>query len=563
MSEFDRLKDLLLSDERAARARQSADFDAKLDATFADLPNALPELLRRAQTDDRLARALEAPLSKGLERLARTQKSLLISVLFPLIGPVIRRSIAETLSQLMKDMNRAVEHSVSPTGLRWRWEAMRTGVPFTQVVLKHTLRYRVEHLLLVNNDGGLLLAHVANTNAELADSDAVAGMLSALQDFARDAVFAHADESLNAVEVGGMTLKILRGPLMHLAVAVRGELSEAAHVAQLELLEALHVDQNSAEALEENRAEFQADMSDWLLKNGQQSSEAADHAKTGVKAKPVLLWLALTAALLGLLYWLGMSLWHAHLATRLQMELAKSPGILATVDYQDGTYRVRGSRDPMADTVQAAAQRAGVTAQSVDTSLLSPYLSLEPELWVRRLRQNGHLPATLALSSANGRLSISGELTSTDLDNLRQKLLPWQALLAFDMSSIRLANPLVTAERLRLMRELAQLHIKFGPGGGVPGTAPDSDAAFQTLTQHGKWLLASAPEQHLRLTLLARTQAATPENKAQTVRLAQEITAALGAKRVTIRIVSGQSRPGEADYCVLTQTALYLPDLPL
>ena len=120
MSEFDRLKDLLLADERAERHAQAQAFAAKIATSFADLPQELPDLLRRAQHDDRLARALEKPLAQGLERIARTQKVLLISVLFPLIGPIIRRSIAETLSQLMKDMNRAVEHSISPTGLRWR-----------------------------------------------------------------------------------------------------------------------------------------------------------------------------------------------------------------------------------------------------------------------------------------------------------------------------------------------------------------------------------------------------------------------------------------------------------
>jgi len=326
MSEFDRLKDLLLADERAERQKQAQAFTEKLAASFADLPQELPDLLRRAQHDDRLARALEKPLAQGLERIARTQKVLLISVLFPLIGPIIRRSIAETMSQLMRDMNRAVEHSISPTGLRWRWEALCTGVPFTQVVLKHTLRYRVEHLLLVNNDGGLLLAHVANVDAELADSDAVAGMLSALQDFARDAVFARQDEVLKSVEVGGMTLKILRGPLMHLAVAVRGELSEPVQQSLSVLVETLHNEGDSAD-LEAHKAQYRDIIADWMLENGQESSEAIDDARANKHTKPVLLKAVVALLTILLLYWSALALWHRYQAHRFESALSDVPGI--------------------------------------------------------------------------------------------------------------------------------------------------------------------------------------------------------------------------------------------
>ena len=43
MSEFDRLKDLLLVDERAERQAQAQAFAEKLDASFADLPEQLPD----------------------------------------------------------------------------------------------------------------------------------------------------------------------------------------------------------------------------------------------------------------------------------------------------------------------------------------------------------------------------------------------------------------------------------------------------------------------------------------------------------------------------------------
>jgi ABC-type transporter Mla MlaB component len=530
MSEFDQLKDLLLGEERAARNAQAKLLADKLDASFADLPQLLPDLLKRAQHDDRLARALEKPLAQGFERIARTQKTLLISVLFPLIGPVIRRSIAETLSQLMKDMNRAVEHSISPTGLRWRWEALKTGVPFTQVVLKHTLRYRVEHLLLVNNDGGLLLAHVANVDAELADSDAVAGMLSALQDFARDAVLARPDEALKSVEVGGMTLKILRGPLMHLAIAVRGELSEPALTSLIELVETLHDDvANTSTDLEANKAEFRDLITDWMLKNGQESSEAIDDARAQSKAKPVLL--KVIAALLAsaLLAWCGALWWHAHKAAQLEVELTKSPGILARVHYSDGQYHVVGNRDPFADSIIELAGRIKIPADRIEQAKLSAYLSLEPLLWQRRLRASGQLPEALNLTRSGHAIKINGEIDGATLIHLRRNLSVWQTLLAFDFSGIKVIDGNTRRKRFELMRQLAQLRVDLSDAD------LKKNASLQTLIDQCHALLDSSPNQRLYLTVVEFVQDRPLELSARGLAAAAHLRAAL--QRVAIQLI--------------------------
>ncbi len=547
MSEFDRLKDLLLADERAERQAQAQAFAEKVAASFADLPQELPDLLRRAQHDERLARALEKPLAQGLERIARTQKVLLISVLFPLIGPIIRRSIAETLSQLMRDMNRAVEHSISPTGLRWRWEAFRTGVPFTQIVLKHTLRYRVEHLLLVNNDGGLLLAHVANVDAELADSDAVAGMLSALQDFARDAVFAHQDEALKSVEVGGMTLKIMRGPLMHLAVAVRGELSEPAQQSLSVLVETLHNESDSAD-LEAHKSEFRDLIADWMLKNGQDSSEAIDDARANKQTKPVFLKLvsALLAALL--VFWIGLAAWHSYQAHRFESALSDVPGILARVHFAAGKYQISGSRDPFAEPVIKAAARLNIAADALDESLLRPYLSLDPVIWQRRLYASGQLPKALTLSQDRSAIKISGEITGVALAKLRADLSLWQTLLGFDFSGIVVNDAASRHQRLEIIRQLALLRVDLSD------TNFDANAGLNALISQCQALLDGAPNQILRLTVVEYVQGVAPVLSANGLVVANRLRAEL--KRVDVRLIPVLAKREQVNTLALSEISL-------
>jgi hypothetical protein len=68
--------------------------------------------------------------------------------------PSIRKAIAETMSGLVNTINRAIEHSLSPQGIRWRIESWRTGVPFAQIVMRHALVYRVEQVFLVHAETG-------------------------------------------------------------------------------------------------------------------------------------------------------------------------------------------------------------------------------------------------------------------------------------------------------------------------------------------------------------------------------------------------------------------------
>ena len=547
MSEFDRLKDLLLADERAERQAQAQAFAEKMAATFADLPQELPELLRRAQHDERLARALEKPLAQGLERIARTQKSLLISVLFPLIGPIIRRSIAETLSQLMKDMNRAVEHSISPTGLRWRWEAFRTGVPFTQIVLKHTLRYRVEHLLLVNNDGGLLLAHVANVDAELADSDAVAGMLSALQDFARDAVLARPDEALKSVEVGGMMLKILRGPLMHLAVAVRGELSEPAQNGLSVLVETLH-NEGDAEDLEEHKTEYRDLIADWMLKNGQESSKAIDDARAVTQTKPLLLKMVAGVLAAVLAYWGGIAAWHNYQARRLEAALSVVPGILARVQFSAGKYQVSGSQDPFAEPVTQVAARLNIDANVIDQAQLSPHLSLDPIIWQRRLHASGQLPKALSLSRAGSAIKISGEVTGIALAKLRSDLSLWQTLLVFDFSGVTVNDTASRQQRLEIMRQLALMRVDLSDANFA------TNAGLGTLVAQCQALLDGAPNQTLQLTVVEFVQGAPALASTSGIAVAERLRAEL--KRVKVQLIPVSAKREQVNTLALSEISL-------
>jgi hypothetical protein len=460
MGEFERLQNLLLDGERSRQesrldsrmdAKLRADLELKLQEHVAELPEALPMLLQQAQNDPRLAKALEKPFARSLELIARNQKELLISVLFPLIGPIIRRSIAESLSQIVRNMNRALDHSISPKGLRWRLEAMRTGVPFAQVVLKHTLRYRIDHLLLVNNQGGLLLAHAPNTNAMLADSDAVAAMLSALQDFTRDAVLAKPDEGLQSVAVGEMTLKILRGPFAHLAVAYRGELSEYAQESLNVLVEEVHLHVSDSNQLEDKRPEFLEKLQDWLAANGEELDDSEQPKPAGNQKT---MWAAGAVACALLAYLLNFG-WQTHRARQLSARFANEPGYIAQAQYDGGfwpaRFRLSGARDPLSRAPET------VAGQVISSPKLQRYLALEPALMASRLQHVGALPVGVQVQLLGDTLTLSGKVQAEEYARLQRELLPFRALGSINTSALTAPPVLETAKSYALRRKLSAI----------------------------------------------------------------------------------------------------------
>ena len=98
-------------------------------------------------------------------------------------------------------LSRALDASLSGRGLRWRIESWRTGMPYAQVVLKHTLRYRIDHLFLIEAGSGLVIHRESAPELSDLDSDAVAGMLTAIQQFVRDSVGTEA-ATLDVASVG-------------------------------------------------------------------------------------------------------------------------------------------------------------------------------------------------------------------------------------------------------------------------------------------------------------------------------------------------------------------------
>ncbi|MEK7236435.1 MAG: OmpA family protein, partial [Nitrospirota bacterium] len=220
--EWAELRTLLLAPEQT----QLTELRNRIDHTETDAPSVSKVLAEaitlRGKQDERLTAALTPHVQTALTSSVRRNPHVIAEAIAPIMGPAIRQAIVRTLQGMMQSFNQTIDHSLSPKGLAWRIEAWRTGRPFAEVVLLHTLRFRVEQLFLIHRDTGLLLHHVASDTAIIHDQQLVSGMLTAIQAFVQDTFSTPREQTLNTLEVGECRVLIEQGSQAILACVVRG-----------------------------------------------------------------------------------------------------------------------------------------------------------------------------------------------------------------------------------------------------------------------------------------------------------------------------------------------------
>lgn len=417
MDEHERLKHLLLGEELAeqqAQQRRIAALEAGASALPAQLPELLPELLQRGQRGEgraRLAQALAVPVADALGTAVQQQRQSIVDALFPVIGPAIRKAIAESLRDFTDTFNRALESSFTLHGLRWRLESWRTGLPYADVVLRHTLRFRLDHLFLIERDSGLVLMRESAADLAELDADAIAGMLTAIGDFVRDSVSADGDSTLDSASVGEHLVWVLQGPRANLAAFLRGVPPPVLRNELRRRLELIHAE------LEDPQLALQADAPH--VAAALQRNLRLDHIEASLRAETVQqrasprrwpLLLLLLAAWAALAWWgWGEWQWRERMGEAEHL-LQAWPGL-----HVDGIEHERGRRLRVRGLIDADAQppRAALEALLPAGALLEldlrGYVSGDDAVVLARARRQLQPPDTVRLKVHAGQLQLQGD----------------------------------------------------------------------------------------------------------------------------------------------------------
>jgi outer membrane protein OmpA-like peptidoglycan-associated protein len=363
----------------------------------ASVSRVLPAAIAQAAArDERLGQVLAPALGSSVRRDPAT----LVDILHPLMGPAIGKSIDATFQSL----NESLKYSLSWRGVKWRWEAWRSGTSFAEVVLKHTLIYRVEHVFLIHRHTGLLIAHAASPDATSQDPQLVSSMLAAIQEFVRDS-FAE-QQGIDSLRLGELRVWSEPGPFATLVAVIRGNPPEELHETFRKVLGQIHAERPEAlETFDGDSSGF-ADVEATLTDCVQLKKEAPRSAH---KSFAWVLIGAIVLAGLGVLgtlsyqRWKDGQLWEGFLA-----RLRAQPGITITaVGERDGKWLVAGLRDPLAVDPALVLREAAIDPLRV-ASEWQPYQSLDPQFVLRRAQHALDPPATVTLALDGDRIIASG-----------------------------------------------------------------------------------------------------------------------------------------------------------
>jgi OOP family OmpA-OmpF porin len=418
VDDFEELRRLLLCREQE-QLRELRDRVEDKEKRAQDISGVLPQaVILSRERGGELTRALQPTVEDSIRESIENQPQVFVDAFHPIIGPIVRRSIAESLRGLMQSLNQTLEHTFSWQGLKWRFEALRTGKSFAEVVLLRSLVYRVEQIFLIHRETSLPLLHVAADAAVTKDSEMVAGMLSAILDFTRDSFQAGEDATLEEFRVGELQVWIAPGRHAYLAAAIRGNPSRELHAALEEAIDNAHILKGSA------LRTFSGDAS--VFESLRLELEACLHAQykqtQAAKGRNTKAWLALGAAAAALTAACVVMLRNEGRWRDFLGRLRAEPGIAVTTAHKSwlSASRVAGLRDPLAADPAPLAQQAGVDPARIHFEW-KDYLALDSISVRRRFEQRFGVPAGVQVAVADGVLNIAGPVPYEWIERVRRE----------------------------------------------------------------------------------------------------------------------------------------------
>ncbi|MEA2777997.1 MAG: hypothetical protein QOF90_3403 [Acetobacteraceae bacterium] len=378
----------------------------------------LPTAFAQASSDTRLGQVLAPALEKATQSSVRNDPRTLVNILYPLIVPAIRKSIGETIDQTFQSLNETLKHSLTWRGLKWRWEAWRSGRSFAEVVLNHTLVYQVEHVFLIHRHTGLLISHVAAENAASQDPQLVSSMLSAIQDFVRDSFSGAEHQGLDALRLGDFIVWSEPGPFATLVAVIRGKPPEGLHETLGNVLSRIHAERHHAlenfDGDSTGFADIDAELNVCLALRQQAPRRASGFPWLIVPFGVIALLLLLLLAAWGSRRWQDERRWDDYVD-----RLRSQAGIVVTeAGSQGGKFLVAGLRDPLAVDPGLLLKETEIDPRRV-VARWAPYEALDARIVVTRLQALLDPPPSVAFAIAGDRIVANGTAPSSWLERAR------------------------------------------------------------------------------------------------------------------------------------------------
>ena len=445
--ELKRLRELVLGDEYRDAIEQVV--DKGFSQNVADVVSEAIDL--RNQQDDTIGQALAPVVDTALKESIEKSPQSIVNVIFPIIGPSIRKAVSSAILDLLLSINEIIERSVGVRSLKWRVDAWREGTPYAKYVLLKNIKYRVDQVFIIEKSTGILMASMSNRFYQDADSDLVSSMLTAINDFVIDSFNTNENESLERIRFGDRVIQINVGHKIILAVAVTGLVSHEVKEHAIETLEKIEASHSSL--IDEFNGDSETMHSVLPLLEECLVEKKREEEKTD--SKP---WIAYSIVFV-LSVWLAFAGYQSWLLNqkrdRSLAYIQAQPGV-ALLDYRLTEEQVVFNllQDPSAGNLKP--QLRAIFGGDFNIVINSTYANLDQnEVWLNYLNNHYRFSSKPLLDLTSGILYIQGQIYQNELEKLRSDQLVKNKFNNIDISQAEVVSPL-TEEELKNI-EISQL----------------------------------------------------------------------------------------------------------
>ncbi|MEL7522185.1 MAG: BON domain-containing protein, partial [Cyanobacteria bacterium J06553_1] len=167
--------------------------------------------------EEAIPQTLGPEMGRAIKAQIESEKDAMVDALYPVIGS----TIAKYMVEVVQDINSKVESTLSPEGIKRKFQARMQGVSEAELIFKESVGFRVRAIFLIDKDSGLVIQEIQIPGEKRLDSDMLAGMLTAIRSFANDCIAAGSE--LDSIDYGDWQIPIEVGGYCYLAVIVAGE----------------------------------------------------------------------------------------------------------------------------------------------------------------------------------------------------------------------------------------------------------------------------------------------------------------------------------------------------
>ena len=377
----------------------------------------LAEAAATPHSANQLEAAIEPVLETHLWRQVDRNPERLSEAIAPALGPAITRAVRLAVDGFIERVDQVVQTGLSPRAMLWRFEAWRTGTSFADLVIRKTLRYQVEQVLVIHRDTGLLLVSLGR---EESDPSLISSMLTALRDFASDAFETTDNDRLEGLRVGSLTLLVEDGAHAALAAAVRGRPPSSlrarlrSSIAEFEGHHTGDLRAFNGQVAPFEESATRSGLAELLEIEAHGPPTQSNHK--GIRRSLAAILLLLLLSTVG---WTVIR-HRARAQERATLEaISATPGMLVAHWDQDNRSALV-LRDPLAPPLNEVLTDDQLQGSSLDLRVVH-YLSLDPDFVLQRARTGLRPPSTASLALEGTTLRVSGTAPHSWLHQLESR----------------------------------------------------------------------------------------------------------------------------------------------